>query len=224
MLDLPKRQKQAALVLVLALAVGGIVLFVRGSADPPIVVYPGPLVKDGSGEGEVIQSKADYGNLEIEGQLASGSAEKPKPEDLVVHVCGAVKNPGVYTLSGGMRIKDAVEAAGGLEDSAIQEAINMATKLTDSMQIYIPERSGTFESDTGEADIVLNAFANDKVNINTATSSRLQDLIGIGPALAKRILDFRAAGGRFDCPEDIMKIPGIGTKKYADLKDLITVH
>jgi hypothetical protein len=59
MLDLPKRQKQAALVLVLALAVGGIVLFVRGSADPPIVVYPGPLVKDGSGEGEVIQSKAD---------------------------------------------------------------------------------------------------------------------------------------------------------------------
>ena len=145
-------------------------------------------------------------------------------EDLVVHVCGAVKNPGVYTLPKDARVADAVDLAGGLEDSAVEEAVNMAMRLRDSMQINIPRVSSSSVPATGEANVVDYASGSGKININTATASQLKELPGIGPALAERILEFRIAGGRFEQPEDLMKISGIGEKKYADLKNLVTVH
>jgi len=76
---------------------------------------------------------------------------------LVVHVCGAVKNPGVYTLPQNARVADAVRLAGGLDDSAMEEAVNMAMRLTDSMQIYIP---GISSSPVFTADLNLYSHIN----------------------------------------------------------------
>ncbi|NLJ60059.1 MAG: ComEA family DNA-binding protein [Firmicutes bacterium] len=222
MWDFTGRQKLTACILLLAVAVGGIVLLARRAMSPPVVVYPGPVSANMSGAESVGQSTTGDGNRGSEDERSPKLEEEP--EDLVVHVCGAVKNPGVYTLPQNARVADAVRLAGGLDDSAMEEAVNMAMRLTDSMQIYIPGISSSPVFTADGMHIAAGASDPGKVNINTATASQLQELPGIGQTLAERILEFRTANGRFERPEDLMRVSGIGEKKYRDLKDSITVH
>ncbi|MGB4515476.1 MAG: helix-hairpin-helix domain-containing protein [Bacillota bacterium] len=221
MWDFTSRQKFAAFVLLSALAVGGIVLIVKGTVNSPVVVYSHPatasLIDTGS-SGKESTSGGEDSPLH-----ATVREEAEETEELVVHVCGAVKNPGVYTLPKGARIADAVNLAGGLEDSAMEEAVNMAMKVEDSMQINIPHISSVPVSIEASVTIPDSASQMGKVNLNTATLSQLESLPGIGPALAERILEFRAAYGKFDRPEDLLNVSGIGEKKYAAIKDLVTV-
>jgi competence protein ComEA len=213
MWDFTHRQRLAAYVLLTALAVGGIVLAARRVRRPPIVIYPGPSIGDTDGS--------------LSGDHAGHSVSSEPEEELehvVVHVCGAVTNPGVYTLSKDARIADAVTLAGGLQDTAMEESVNMAMRVTDSMQIYIPGMSSPSVSATDEAHVFMSSPNAGKVNINTATVGELQELRGIGPTLADRIVEFRTLNGRFECPEDLMRVSGIGKKKYADLEDSITVY
>lgn len=222
MWDFTRRQKLAACVLVLALAAGGIILLAKRTISPPVIIYPHPVSANAGDAGSRGQSTGSDGDSNPEREIIHKPEEEP--EDLVVHVCGAVKNPGVYTLPKDARVADAVDLAGGLEDSAVEEAVNMAMRLRDSMQINIPRVSSSPVPATGEAHVAAGAFRSGKININTATASQLQELPGIGPTLAERILEFRTAGGRFEQPEDLMKISGIGEKKYSDLKNLIAVY
>jgi competence protein ComEA len=222
MWDFARRQKLAACVLLLALAAGGVMLLARRAISPPLIVYPHSVSASGATMESRGQTVGSDGNSDGERDAACKSEEEP--DDLVVHVCGAVKNPGVYILQKDARVADAVGLAGGLDDSAVEEAVNMAMRLQDSMQIYIPCISSVSVPDTGGAHVVAGTPGSGKININTATRSQLQGLPGIGPALSERILEFRTAGGRFEQPDDLMKISGIGEKKYADLKDLVTVH
>jgi competence protein ComEA len=222
MWDFTRRQKLAACVLLLALAAGGIILLARRVMSPPIIVYPRAVSANISSAGSADQSIGSDGDRDREREITQKSEEES--ENLVVHVCGAVKNPGVYTLRKDARVADAVHLAGGLEDSAIEEAVNMAMRLRDSMQIYIPCISSSSVPATGEANVAVGASDFGKININTATASQLRELTGIGPTLAERILEFRTANGRFERPEDLMKVSGIGEKKYADLKNSITVY
>lgn len=142
-------------------------------------------------------------------------------EGICVHVCGSVAVPGVYYLSVGSRVHEAVEKAGGLKEDAAAEYINLAGIITDGEQIYIPSQkdieSGTYEGKAAsDADDGL-------VNINTASEEELMTLPGIGQTKAKAIIEYREASGGFSAKEDLMNVSGIAESSYEKIKDYVKV-
>ncbi len=140
---------------------------------------------------------------------------------LFIHVVGAVGHPGLFVLSTGDRIVDAVAAAGGFSDTADQTQVNLARVLSDGEQIVVPV--------VGEAPTVAPGAAGGaatvggKVNLNTADGTALETLPRVGPAMSKRIIDWRTTNGRFTAIEDLMSVTGVGQKTFDGLKDLVTV-
>ena len=157
-------------------------------------------------------------------QEAVSEKNKPAPEEeIVVYLCGAVKNPGVYTLKAGSRINDAVEAAGGFLEDAAEAAVNLAAKLADADMIYIPTK------EEAELEYSLNistdGSAQDSlVNINTADLNTLCSLPGIGESRARDIIIYREKNGDFQKTEDIMRVSGIKTSLYEKISDMISVR
>jgi competence protein ComEA len=131
---------------------------------------------------------------------------------LLVHVAGAVQNPGVYQLEGGSRIFDAIRAAGGELEDADLHRLNLAAHIHDGQRIYVPR----FLSDSQASEQTL-------VNLNTADQKTLETLPGIGPEIAKRIIDYRTKHGGFASIEEIINVDRIGPKTFENIKDLITV-
>lgn len=138
--------------------------------------------------------------------------------DVVVYVCGYVKEPGVYSLPADARAGDAVKAAGGFLAEADTEYINLAETLADGEKLRIPSKR---EAAAGSA---VSAEADDGlVNINTADAEALETLPGIGPAKAEAILAYREEQGGFTVIEDIMLVPGIKEAAFSRIKDHIKV-
>lgn len=144
----------------------------------------------------------------------SGNASAPV---IYVHVCGAVRTPGVVELPEGSRGQEALDAAGGFAEDAAREAVNLAEVLADGMQLYFP----TQEEYAGSE---VRAESGGKVNINTADAALLCTLPGIGEAKAGAIVSYRNANGPFKSTEDIMLVPGIKDSAYSKIKDLITAR
>lgn len=145
---------------------------------------------------------------------------------VLVYVCGEVKNPGVYELTEGMRICDAVEAAGGLTDKAGREYWNLAELLTDGQMLYFPtEEEAKERQESSGGDSVSKGMESSpgKVNINTAGADQLMTVPGIGQTRADAILNYRAEHGSFVCVEDIMKVSGIKNALFEKMRDYITV-
>lgn len=148
----------------------------------------------------------------------------PTESPLVVQVVGAVPRPGVYEFPEGARIRDAIDAAGGLLTDAEVEALNLAEPLADGQKLVIP-----FASDAGGTPAPTLAAATgtpaatELVNINTATLAQLDSLPGIGPTTAQKIIDYRTTNGPFARIEDIQNVSGIGPSTFEKLKLLITV-
>ena len=140
-----------------------------------------------------------------------------EPVTVFVHVGGAVAAPGLYELPEGARVADAVAAAGGLLPDGVQDGVNLARIVTDGEQIVVPSA----------ADAAAGAPAGQatagKVNINTADAAQLDELPGVGPATAEKIVADREQNGPFATVEDIKRVSGIGDKKYEELADLICV-
>lgn len=134
-----------------------------------------------------------------------------------IYICGEVKKPGVYKLDADARLYEAVDAAGGMTKQAAKEQVNLAARLTDGQQIYIPSRN----NDTAAGISVQESTADDRVNINNADLELLQTLPGIGEAKAAAIIAYREAHGAFSTPEDIMQVSGIKEAAYNKLKDKI---
>ena len=151
---------------------------------------------------------------------------------LRVHVTGAVLHPGVYSLSPDSRLVDAVTVAGGMAVDADEERINLADRLSDGQQVYVPRRGATVPPSptpvSGPASSARASAADPSavgvVNINTASAAELETLPGIGPALAQRIVEHREANGPFAQPADIMAVRGIGEGIYAQIADRIVVQ
>ncbi|MGI6130020.1 MAG: helix-hairpin-helix domain-containing protein [bacterium] len=144
------------------------------------------------------------------------------PQEIVIHVAGAVEKSGVYHLFVGDRVVDAITAAGGADAEADLDAINLAQPLIDGQKVWIP-RVG--EEPTGQYNGVSSTMGDSgKVNINTGDLTELQILSGIGPSLAQRIIDYRTNNGPFRQIEDIQNVSGIGSKRFEQLKDYITVY
>lgn len=149
-----------------------------------------------------------------------------------VHVTGAVKRPGVYSVGPDSRLVHAVEAAGGMAPDADEERINLADRLLDGQQVYVPRRgvpippsptpaSGpTGGSRVAGADLTGTGV----VNINSASAAELETLPGIGPALAQRIIEHRQANGPFADPSEIVAVRGIGEATYAKIADRVVVR
>jgi len=137
---------------------------------------------------------------------------------LLVHVCGAVQKPGVYELSEGDRISDAIKLAGGMTKEADEDYLNLAQVITDGMQIRVPTKAEAKEMPAGSS-----VGQKLLVNINTADEAALCTLTGIGSSRAKSIIAYREKHGKFTCIEDIMKVSGIKESSFEKIKDEITV-
>lgn len=134
---------------------------------------------------------------------------------LYVHVVGEVKSPGMYQLPIGARLVDAVFAAGGLTEEADNASVNLARELTDGEQIIVFSTS-----QEGEA---AGTTASGLVSLNRAGDKELEELPGIGPALAGRIVAWREANGGFKSVQDLLKVSGIGESLLSGVIDLVTL-
>lgn len=137
---------------------------------------------------------------------------------ITVHVSGAVADPGLVRLFSGARIADALAAAGGATTRADLEAVNLAAPVRDGDQILVPVSSPGDESGAGSA-----AMPDGKVRVNRATASELEALPGVGPVLARRIVEHRETHGTFSEIEDLLDVPGIGEAKLATLRESAVV-
>jgi len=179
------------------------------------------------------------------------AADEPRTtEKLFVHVAGAVEKPGVYRLPEGARVIEAVNMAVPAADADLN-ALRLASSITDGETIYVPlklsaeaqaqdspaagtasgmvvpqsagtERN-TFVPQAGVTSTAV-ASAGGLINLNAAGQSLLETLPGIGPTLARRIIQYREINGRFTSIEELRDVSGIGDKKFAAVKDLITVR
>ena len=142
---------------------------------------------------------------------------------VVVHVAGAVRRPGVYRLPARSRVVDAVRRAGGARARADLGALNLAAKLEDGRQVVVPLRApaGAVAPAPG-ASAAPGAVAA-PVDLNTATPEQLDQLDGIGPGLAGRILEYRKEHGGFGSVEELGQVPGIGEKRMAALREKVRV-
>lgn len=137
------------------------------------------------------------------------------PAPMRVYVSGAVVNPGVYLLPPRSIGDDALEAAGGAAADADLERVNLAHELSDQEHFVVPHK--------GEPAATGREGARPLVNINTATLQELEQLPGIGPAMAQRIVEFRQLNGPFRQIEDLLQVKGVGQATFDQLKDVVTV-
>ena len=144
---------------------------------------------------------------------------------VVVHVAGEVRRPGVYRLRASDRVQDAVELAGGATHKANLAGLNLAAKLEDGRQIVVPRRGAAVGADAGVSDAAAGdaAAPAGPVNLNTATAEQLDGLDGIGPTTAQKIIAYRREHGGFGSVSELDRIPGIGEKRMATLREQVTV-
>ena len=147
------------------------------------------------------------------------SVETTVSDTVVVYVCGAVKNEGMYELKAGARVGDAIEAAGGMSKDADTEAINLAELVEDGSKIAVVRQG---ENVDGKME-VSGEEEDGKVNLNTATKEELMGLPGIGEARADAIIAYRENQGGFKAVEDIMNISGIKDAMFSRIKEYIKV-
>ena len=148
---------------------------------------------------------------------APRSAPVSRSAKLVVDVAGAVRRPGLHSLAPGMRIADAVAAAGGATAKADLAAVNLAAPVADGEQILVPARGAGGVGAGGGGTPSPTA----PLDLNTASLEQLDALPGIGPTTAQKILDYRQAHGSFHSVAELDAVPGIGQGRLEQLKGLV---
>ena len=189
------------------------------------------------------KEKALPGGSSLQSAQSAVTSKAAQAKTVRVQVSGAVLEPGIYDLPANCRVEEAIAAAGGLTENADSERVNLVRKVRDGMQIRVPvqkaARTSRTQRETAQAKSGLGESASGKygsnkagsgrnsnmmqsVRINSAGVSELQQLPGIGPALAQRIVETRSRG-RFTSTEDLLRVPGIGKAKLAKLRDYVEV-
>ena len=204
-----------------------------------LIIYEVAIKKE-----NLIENITDINTIEISEENETKEEKVDITKKIMVYITGEVKNPGIYELEENSRIKDVIEKAGGLKETADITDINLATILQDEDKITIPtkdkkmeekqnteriqsnKQSKTTEKSQNTTSISTNTTGknqNTKVNINTATQTELETLPGIGPSTASKIVSYRKENGKFKSIEEIKKVNGIGESKYKKIKELIKV-
>lgn len=168
---------------------------------------------------EEAQSQKKGSQTEDEREEDSGK-EADQGSGIFVYVCGAVNHPGVYELESGMRICDALEAAGGFREDAASESLNQAEPVSDGQMVRVPVTGEEGQGQAGEPA----AEGDGRININTADAQELMQLPGIGASRAEAIIAYRQEHGAFTAVEDLMKISGIKEGVFQKMKDSVTVN
>jgi competence protein ComEA len=155
------------------------------------------------------------------GAGASGSPSASAPSELVVDVAGKVRRPGIAVLEPGDRVVDAIRAAGGARKGADLSGLNLARLLVDGEQVVVgvPAPPGVAASAAGDPAAQAGAL----VNINTASSSQLEELPGVGPVTAESIIAFRTEHGAFSSVEELLDVSGIGDATLAEIAPHVTL-
>ena len=176
------------------------------------------------------------------GSAGGGTADAGSP--CYVHICGAVREPGVYRMAEGDRIFAVIEKAGGFTEDACEDYVNQAQAVADGLKVWIPtmqeaqagsnaeprqggrygagENAGLEYPRGAVAWETPSLSESDLININTATEEQLCSLPGIGRAKAQAVIAYRSEHGDFARTEDIMKVSGIGQSNYEKIKTRIT--
>jgi competence protein ComEA len=212
-----------AVVVALGILLSGwVVLRARPVA---VAVTPPALSSSGSGP--------------TEPTAAGGATPSAIASSVIVHVLGAVREPGLVTLAAGSRVQDALDAAGGLTGKADPGQLNLAQPVADGQQIVVGTkrkpsgevRDGSGVGDAGSSGSTSGSAsgggsaggAGQPVNLNSATQVQLEELPGVGPVMAGKIIAWRTEHGRFSRVEELQEIDGVGPKTYAKLAPLCQV-
>jgi competence protein ComEA len=142
---------------------------------------------------------------------------EPRPR-LVVHVVGAVRRPGLYRLAEGARIADALRRAGGATRRADVSLVNLAAPVSDGTQVVVPRRAPVAAPGATTAS---GGTPSGPIHLNTATIEQLDELPGVGPVTAQKIVDYREQHGAFSSVDDLDAIPGIGPARLEQLRELV---
>jgi competence protein ComEA len=196
------RQRAAVAVLALAAVLGAGAVWTRAAPAP----ITGPVEGPGAATAAQTLPRA------VRGEGTAGR--------VAVHVAGRVRHPGLVRLAAGSRVLDAVRAAGGTTPGADLDAVNLARKLVDGEQVRIPARgqAATAAPPSGAPG----APAAGPLDLNTATAEQLDTLPGVGEVTAGRIVAYRSAHP-FTSVDELLEVPGIGQRRFEQLKDLVTV-
>ena len=152
------------------------------------------------------------------------------PQNCYVDIKGEVLRPGVYEFSCESRIQEVIKKAGGFTEEADETKINLAQKITDQMQIIVPnvqskQEGSVTEENSGKGSSTNPNVSNSKqgtININTATLEELQTIKGIGKKKAEAILQYRKEHGAFRTKEDLLQVKGIGKKALEAIESQVT--
>ena len=189
------------------------------------------------------KEKALPGGSSLQNTQGAFASKAAQAKTVRVQVSGAVLEPGIYDLPANCRVEEAIAAAGGLTENADSERVNLVRKVRNGMQIRVPvqkaarinstqrgnskAKSGLGESASGKSGSAKagsgrNNSMMQSVRINSASAGELQQLPGIGPALAQRIVETRNSG-RFTSADDLLRVPGIGKAKLAKLRAYVEI-
>lgn len=226
-----KDHKKKILTAAAFLIAAGLVFGLTGSRDSARELDDtGAIVMNSGGNREPGEQAEDENISAPENNTPEDQrdVENSEKSGIYVYICGEVIKPGVYELSGDSRIYEAVDAAGGFTENAARECVNLASKVSDGMQITIYNREEAASLQADSASVGGNAgksgtSGSGLVNLNTATKEELMTLKGIGESKAEDIIRYREKSGGFKKIEDIMKISGIKENGFQKIKDSITV-
>ena len=226
-----KDHKKKILTAAAFLIAAGLVFGLTGSRDSARELDDtGAIVMNSGGNREPGEQAEDENISAPENNTPEDrrDVENSEKSGVYVYICGEVIKPGVYELSGDSRIYEAVDAAGGFTENAARECVNLASKVSDGMQITIYNREEAASLPADRAPVGENAgksgtSGSGLVNLNTATKEELMTLKGIGESKAEDIIRYREKSGGFKKIEDIMKISGIKENGFQKIKDSITV-
>lgn len=196
-----------------------IITFVFGAIA--ILVFGGMYYSNAMHQEHAVVSQTEKDQPCEEAENSTEEIEQSQAT-IFVHVCGAVKRPGVYELETDARVCDAIKAAKGLKKKAADTDVNQAQKVSDGEQVYIPYRSNNTAEESAEGTSTGND-ASGKINLNSATQEELTTLPGIGDAKAASILAYREEHGAFASIEEIKNISGIKDGVYTKIEAYITV-
>ena len=196
------------------LATVAVIRLIGGEPDAP-----GPPVRiDGAGGAGVGAAAGDAG---VGGaQAGSGAAGQAGAggEGLFVHVAGAVRRPGLFRVPAGSRVAAALARAGGPGRKADLTIVNLAARVQDGQQVVVPTAGAAPPAGIGAAEAGVTGA---KPSLATATVEQLEELDGIGPTLAERIVEYRDAHGGFRSLGELRDVEGIGEKRFESLREAL---
>lgn len=194
------------------------------------------------GNKEIIIDKVNVKSTSIE--KVSKSPEVTMNEYINVYIVGCIQKKGVYNIKKGTMLSEIIDLAGGVDENADIEKINMVYKINENVMIKILSKEEILKNSSESGVQISNQIDNGnekniestaksknvnegsitkKININTANSSELDKIPGVGKVTAEKIIEYRKANGNFKDIKDIEKVSGIGTAKYQNIKDYITI-